>query len=311
MPLSDELKRLLRECDVETYRASGPGGQHRNKTESAVRMTHRPTGLKRVATEHRSQLRNRELALTRIARALEARRRKPKPRVATRPGKAAKVARLESKRRESAKKRIRRATPRTTDRARDAGAPAPASGARRTSPPFSVEIRIHRSGRGWNHAVIVRIRLTPWRALVTPAALHGLAQAVLSPWKGLVMLGRCSFAASAALLALLAASVAPMPAHAAEPATASSFADTSKPVTFLKETVVTGARYPQRYFESPQALSFISRSDAARHGARPWSATRSRCSRAWTTPRTARGSSAWCCAASRASACSCSWTACP
>jgi protein subunit release factor B len=111
MPLSDELKKLLRECDVETYRASGPGGQHRNKTESAVRMTHRPTGLRRVATEHRSQLRNRELALMRIARALEARRRKPKPRVATRPGKAAKVARLESKRRESTKKRIRRAAP--------------------------------------------------------------------------------------------------------------------------------------------------------------------------------------------------------
>ncbi len=111
MPLSDILKQLLRECDVETYRASGPGGQHRNKTESAVRMTHRPTGIKRVATEHRSQLRNRELAITRIWRALEARRRKPKPRIATRPGKAAKVARLEGKRRQSTKKRIRREPP--------------------------------------------------------------------------------------------------------------------------------------------------------------------------------------------------------
>ncbi|MCE9627466.1 MAG: TonB-dependent receptor plug domain-containing protein, partial [Candidatus Eisenbacteria bacterium] len=44
-------------------------------------------------------------------------------------------------------------------------------------------------------------------------------------------------------------------AHAAE----SAFADTTKPVTFLKETVVTGARYPRRYYESPQALSFLSR----------------------------------------------------
>ena len=111
MPLPDHLRRLLRDCEVETYRASGPGGQHRNKTESAVRMTHVPTGLTRVATEHRSQLRNRELALERIWRALEARRRKPKPRIATRPGKAAKVARLEGKRRQSAKKRIRRAPP--------------------------------------------------------------------------------------------------------------------------------------------------------------------------------------------------------
>jgi len=114
MALPENLKQLLRECDVETYRASGPGGQHRNKTESAVRMTHRPTGITRVATEHRSQLRNRELAITRIWRALEAKRRKPKPRVATRPGKAAKTARLESKRREAVKKRLRSA-PRTED----------------------------------------------------------------------------------------------------------------------------------------------------------------------------------------------------
>jgi hemoglobin/transferrin/lactoferrin receptor protein len=57
-----------------------------------------------------------------------------------------------------------------------------------------------------------------------------------------------------------AATAAPVPAVAqAKPAaTQSAFADTSKPVTFLKETVVTGARYPRRYFESPQALSFLS-----------------------------------------------------
>ena len=108
MSLPDFLQKLLRECDVETYRASGPGGQHRNKTESAVRMTHRPTGITRVATEHRSQLRNRELALERIWRALEARKRKPKPRVATKPGPAAEEKRLEGKRRQAAKKTGRR-----------------------------------------------------------------------------------------------------------------------------------------------------------------------------------------------------------
>jgi protein subunit release factor B len=112
MALSDELRKLLRDCDVETYRASGPGGQHRNKTESAVRMTHRPTGIVRVATEHRSQLRNRELALERIARALAARRRKPKPRIATRPTKAAAARRLEGKQHLAEKKRTRaRVTP--------------------------------------------------------------------------------------------------------------------------------------------------------------------------------------------------------
>ena len=108
MPLPIHLEKLKRECDVETYRASGPGGQHRNKTESAVRMTHRPSGIVRVATEHRSQLRNRELALERIWRALEARRRKPKPRVPTRPSKAAKTRRLAEKQLASLKKNARR-----------------------------------------------------------------------------------------------------------------------------------------------------------------------------------------------------------
>jgi hemoglobin/transferrin/lactoferrin receptor protein len=51
---------------------------------------------------------------------------------------------------------------------------------------------------------------------------------------------------------------APPPAAPAVPP-ASSFADTSKPVLFLRETVVTGARYPRAYYESPQALSFVSR----------------------------------------------------
>jgi protein subunit release factor B len=109
MPLEEHLQKLLRECDVETYRASGPGGQHRNKTESAVRMTHRPSGITRVATEHRSQTRNRVLALERIWRALEARKRKKKARIATEPGPAANAKRLEGKRRQAAKKKTRRA----------------------------------------------------------------------------------------------------------------------------------------------------------------------------------------------------------
>jgi len=108
MALPEHLKKLLEDCDVETYRASGPGGQHRNKTESAVRMTHRPSGIVRVATEHRSQLRNRELALERIWKALEIRNRKRKPRVPTRPTNAATERRLSSKQHEAEKKRTRR-----------------------------------------------------------------------------------------------------------------------------------------------------------------------------------------------------------
>lgn len=108
MALSEHLRRLLAECDVETYRGSGPGGQHRNKTESAVRMTHRPTGIVRVGTEHRSQLRNRLLALERIDRALEVRRRRVKPRIATRPTKGAVERRLTAKSRTSDRKTQRR-----------------------------------------------------------------------------------------------------------------------------------------------------------------------------------------------------------
>jgi len=52
---------------VETLRASGPGGQHVNRTESAVRVTHLPTGLHAIAQEERSQLLNRRLALARLA----------------------------------------------------------------------------------------------------------------------------------------------------------------------------------------------------------------------------------------------------
>src|SRR6201747_3057784 len=66
--LSDE--QLLAQCEVDTYRASGPGGQKRNKTSSAVRLRHPPSGLIVIAEESRSQHENRERALRRLRRAL-------------------------------------------------------------------------------------------------------------------------------------------------------------------------------------------------------------------------------------------------
>jgi peptide chain release factor len=68
----------FREQDLrfETLRSSGPGGQHVNKTESAVRLTHLPTGLSVLAREERSQHRNRSLALARLAGAIKDRERK-------------------------------------------------------------------------------------------------------------------------------------------------------------------------------------------------------------------------------------------
>jgi protein subunit release factor B len=103
------LARLLRECDVEPYRSSGPGGQKKNKTESSVRVRHRASGLTRIATEHRSQARNRRLSLERVYRALAARARRAKPRIATRPSAAAKMRRVETKRQAARTKVLRRA----------------------------------------------------------------------------------------------------------------------------------------------------------------------------------------------------------
>jgi hypothetical protein len=62
--------QLLAQCEVDTYRASGPGGQKRNKTSSAVRLRHPPTGLIVIAEESRSQHENKAKALTRLRHAL-------------------------------------------------------------------------------------------------------------------------------------------------------------------------------------------------------------------------------------------------
>jgi protein subunit release factor A len=110
MPLAPHLERLARDCRITPYKSSGPGGQKKNKTESSVRVTHLPTGLTRVATESRSQSRNRAMALERVWDELRRRARKPKPRRATRPTPSSVAERLEGKRRQGDRKRSRRAS---------------------------------------------------------------------------------------------------------------------------------------------------------------------------------------------------------
>ena len=69
--------QLLADCDVDTYRASGPGGQKRNKTSSAVRLRHEPTGLLVIAEESRSQHENKAKALRRLRQAFFLKLREP------------------------------------------------------------------------------------------------------------------------------------------------------------------------------------------------------------------------------------------
>jgi len=64
LELTDE--QLLAQCDVHVYRSSGPGGQHRNKVSSAVRLKHRPTGITAHGDESRSQHDNKRMAIRRM-----------------------------------------------------------------------------------------------------------------------------------------------------------------------------------------------------------------------------------------------------
>jgi hypothetical protein len=69
--------QLLAQCEVDTYRASGPGGQKRNKTSSAVRLRHLPSDLIVIAEESRSQHENKAKALKRLRCALYLQLREP------------------------------------------------------------------------------------------------------------------------------------------------------------------------------------------------------------------------------------------
>lgn len=105
LALDDEA--LLKACEVEYFIASGPGGQHRNTTASGVRLTHPPTELSVTATERRSQVQNKGVALERLREGLKVLTFVPKVRKATKPSAGAKRRRLEGKKRTSEKKTLR------------------------------------------------------------------------------------------------------------------------------------------------------------------------------------------------------------
>jgi ribosome-associated protein len=125
--VTDRVEIPLAEIELRASRSSGPGGQHANVTASRVEAVFDVTAsealtdaerrriidrlgdrVTAVAQDARGQARNRELALERLRKKLAAALKPPRPRRATKPSKAAKERRLESKRRTGQRKRQRR-----------------------------------------------------------------------------------------------------------------------------------------------------------------------------------------------------------
>ncbi|HUP97312.1 MAG TPA: peptide chain release factor-like protein [Usitatibacter sp.] len=106
-PYSTDRDILEREVEVDVFRASGPGGQHVNKTESALRLTHLPSGVVVTAQDSPSQHRNRETAFSRLIQRLKRLNHVPRKRVATKPSRAARERRLGLKKQVGAKKQAR------------------------------------------------------------------------------------------------------------------------------------------------------------------------------------------------------------
>lgn len=101
------LDELARGCDVQAFRATGPGGQGVNTTDSAVRMVHRETGIVVTARESRSQWQNRQACLRKLHEVLARRSRPPKKRRKIKVSRAQRERRMRDKRFRSEVKRFR------------------------------------------------------------------------------------------------------------------------------------------------------------------------------------------------------------
>jgi len=107
MRYDTDPKVLAQHVVIETYKSSGPGGQRKNKTETAVRLTHLPSGITVIATEYRSQAQNRKLAFERLRERLLKLNRPRRRRIPTSVPGVVIEKRIEEKKIHSKKKHLR------------------------------------------------------------------------------------------------------------------------------------------------------------------------------------------------------------
>lgn len=110
-----DRKSLEQDSTVDFFRAGGPGGQHRNKNDTAVRLKHIPSGLIVTATKRRSQHANLETAFEHLAEKLEALNYVPKKRRPTKPTFGSKEKRLKEKTRRAQTKQLRQSVKSSDD----------------------------------------------------------------------------------------------------------------------------------------------------------------------------------------------------
>lgn len=106
--IPEENDELLEQCDITTFRSSGKGGQHVNKTESAVRLLHRQTGIVVISRKERSQYLNKKECLNNLRKKLEKMRTVSPLRIATKIPSSAKKERIETKIKTARKKELRK-----------------------------------------------------------------------------------------------------------------------------------------------------------------------------------------------------------
>ena len=108
MDFSEEDLKLLKNCEVQTFRSGGKGGQHQNTTDSGVRLIHQPTGIAVTSRDSRSQLVNKMICLEKLKAEMAKRRQRRKKRIATKPKRSSVEKRLTKKKQHSKKKQDRR-----------------------------------------------------------------------------------------------------------------------------------------------------------------------------------------------------------